>query len=202
MSTNVSSISGTGVQDPTKEAFQAIVLEELPSLYSLARRLVRDDPEDLVQEALLRAYRAFGSLRSRDAAGSWLRTILVNASRDRLRRQARSVREVPVEDLEPFSLYRTLIDRDPLPYSDALHADFLAAFDHEDLRQVLLRLPEIYRAPLVLRYIDGFSTKEIARLLDAPLGTILARLHRGRHLFERAMWEYAEEADLLDRSSR
>ena len=76
---------------------------------------------------------------------------------------------------QDFSLYRTLIDEDPLPYSDSLHTDFLGAFDHDDLREVLLRMPEIYQAPLVLRYMDGFSTKEIARLLDAPLGTILAR---------------------------
>jgi RNA polymerase sigma-70 factor, ECF subfamily len=60
-----------------------------------------------------------------------------------------------------------------------------------------MRMPEIYRAPLVLRYMEGFSTKEIARLLDAPLGTILARLHRGRSVFERTMWTYAEEAKLL-----
>jgi RNA polymerase sigma-70 factor, ECF subfamily len=58
-------------------------------------------------------------------------------------------------------------------------------------------MPEIYRAPLVLRYMDGFSTKEIARLLDSPLGTILARLHRGRQLFERTMWVYAEETNLI-----
>jgi RNA polymerase sigma-70 factor (ECF subfamily) len=82
--------------------------------------------------------------------------------------------------VEEFSLYQTLVEQDPLPYSDTLHHDFLQAFANEDVRQVLLRLPGIYRAPLVLRYMDGFATKEIARLLDAPLGTILARLHRGR----------------------
>jgi RNA polymerase sigma-70 factor (ECF subfamily) len=60
-----------------------------------------------------------------------------------------------------------------------------------------MRLPEIYRAPLVLRYMDGFATKEIARLLDAPLGTILARLHRGRQRFERELWTYAQESGLL-----
>jgi RNA polymerase sigma-70 factor (ECF subfamily) len=49
----------------------------------------------------------------------------------------------------------------------------------------------------VLAYIDGFSTKEIARMLDVPLGTILARLHRGRKRFEREMWLYAEETRLL-----
>jgi RNA polymerase sigma-70 factor (ECF subfamily) len=73
----------------------------------------------------------------------------------------------------------------------------LQVFDSEDLREVLIRLPDIYRIPLVLRYMHGFATKEIARLLEAPLGTILARLHRGRRLFEREMWAYAQEAGLL-----
>jgi RNA polymerase sigma-70 factor, ECF subfamily len=183
--------------DRTKEAFQELVRRELPGLYSLSRRLVRDGAEDLVQEALLQGYRAFGSLKEEAAGGRWLKTILVNVFRDQLRKRARSVAEVAVGDLEDFSLYRTLIDEDPLPYSDSLHTDFLDAFGKEDLREVLLRMPEIYRAPLVLRYMDGFSTKEIARLLDAPLGTILARLHRGRRLFERTMWAYAEETKLI-----
>jgi RNA polymerase sigma-70 factor (ECF subfamily) len=102
-------------------------------------------------------------------------------------------------DLSEFSLYRTLVDEDPFPYSDTLHADFLQVFDSEDLREVLIRLPDIYRIPLVLRYIDGFATKEIANLMEAPLGTTLARLHRGRRLFEREMWAYAQEAGLLTR---
>jgi RNA polymerase sigma-70 factor (ECF subfamily) len=183
--------------DRTKEAFQALVRTELPGLYSLARRLVRDGAEDLVQETLLQAYRGFGRLHEDAAGGRWLKTILVNVFRDQLRKRARSVEELSVGDLEDFSLYRTLVDEDPLPYSDTLHADFLEAFGREDLRAVLLRMPELYRAPLVLRYMDGFSTKEIARMLDAPLGTILARLHRGRNLFERTMWAYAEETKLL-----
>jgi RNA polymerase sigma-70 factor, ECF subfamily len=184
-------------RDRTKEAFQELVRAELPGLYSLARRLVRDGAEDLVQETLLNGYRAFGQLKADAAGGRWLKTILVNEFRDQLRKRARSVEEMAAGDLEDFSLYRTLIDEDPLPYSDALHADFLEAFGREDLREVLMRIPEIYRAPLVLRYMDGFSTKEIARLLDSPLGTILARMHRGRNLFERAMWDYAEETRML-----
>jgi RNA polymerase sigma-70 factor, ECF subfamily len=90
---------------------------------------------------------------------------------------------------------------DPLPYSDSLHLDFMRAFGTEDVRDVLLRLPEIYRAPLVLRYMDGFSTKEIARMLGVPLGTILAQLHRGRRRFERELWAYAEETGLLAREA-
>lgn len=190
-------MSDVGVHDRTKEAFQRLAAAELPALYSLARRLVRDGAEDLVQEALMRAYRSFGSLKEDDAAAGWLKSILVNAFRDDLRKRARSVEELMVEEVEDFSLYRTLVEVDPLPYSDTLHLDFLRAFGKDDVREVLLRLPEIYRAPLVLRYMDGFATKEIARMLGVPLGTILARLHRGRKRFESEMWAYAEETGLL-----
>jgi RNA polymerase sigma-70 factor (ECF subfamily) len=194
---SVIEVNEAAVRDRTKDAFQALAIAELPALYSLARRLVRDGAEDLVQEALLQAFRAFGTLKDDAAAGRWLKTILVNVFRDQLRKRSRSVDERPMGDLSDFSLYRTLVDEDPFPYSDTLHADFLQVFDSEDLREVLLRLPDIYRIPLVLRYIDGFATKEVARLMEAPLGTTLARLHRGRRLFEREMWAYAKESELL-----
>lgn len=167
----------------------------------MARRLAGDDAEDLVQESLLRAFRSFGSLKEPSAGAAWLKAILVNAFRDRLRKEGRSVREVAMEDIEEFSLYRMVAEEDPFPYSDTLHLDFLQAFGREDVRAVLLRLADIYRAPLVLRYVEGYSTKEIARLLDAPLGTVLARLHRGRKLFEQHMWSYAEETGMLQREA-
>jgi RNA polymerase sigma-70 factor (ECF subfamily) len=62
---------------------------------------------------------------------------------------------------------------------------------------VLQRLPELYRIPLVLVSVDGFLTKQVARMLDVPLGTVLARLHRGRKLFEKQMWDDAAESGLL-----
>jgi RNA polymerase sigma-70 factor (ECF subfamily) len=167
----------------------------------MARRLVGDEAEDLVQEALLRAFRSFGSLKEPGAGAGWVKAILVNAFRDRLRKEGRSIREVAMEDIDEFSLYRTVAEEDPFPYSDTLHLDFLHAFGREDVHAVLHRLPEIYRATLVLRYVEGYATKEIARLLEAPLGTVLARLHRGRKLFEQHMWSYAEEMGMLEREA-
>lgn len=190
------------IEDETREAFQALAKAQVPALYSLARRLVGEGAEDLVQETLVRGYRAFAGLNDERAGGGWLKSILVNVFRDDLRRKARSVDEVPVEDLEEFSLYRRLIEADPFPYSDTLHVDFLRSFDADDVRAVLMALPEIYRAPLVLHHMDGFATKEIARLLDVPIGTVLARLHRGRKRFERELWSYAERTDLLLRKAR
>lgn len=194
-------MSEVDVHDRTKEAFQRLAAAELPALYSLARRLVRDGAEDLVQETLIRAYRSFGTLKEDEAARRWLKSILVNVFRDELRRRGRTVEELSVESVDDFSLYRTLVEVDPLPYSDSLHLDFMRAFGTEDVQDVLLRLPEIYRAPLVLRYMDGFSTKEIARMLGVPLGTILAQLHRGRRRFEHELWAYAEETGLLAREA-
>ena len=173
----------------------------MPRLYGLARRLDGPGAEDLVQDCLMRAYRSFDSLEDMEAGTAWMQRILVNCYRDRLRKEARTVREVAVEEVDEFSLYRTIAEEDPLPYSDSVHVDFLHSFSREDVHAVLMRLPDIYRAPLVLRYIQDFSTKEIARLLATPLGTVLARLHRGRKLFEKELWSYGAEADLLTREA-
>ena len=197
-------MSGTPARSTprTKDAFQALARAQLPRLLALARRLTRDEAEDLVQEALLRGYLAYADLEADQAGGRWLQVILVNVHRDRERKRARSAEELPVADADDFSLYRKIVDEDPFPYSDTVHLDFLHSFTKEDVRQVLLRLPEIYRTPLVLCHMEGFATKEVARLCQAPLGTVLARLHRGRKAFEREMWTYAEEMGLLKEHRR
>ena len=180
-----------------KERFRVVATEQLPRLYALSRRLVGDDAEDAVQDCLLRAFRKFSQLEDEDAAPAWMASILINVCRDRGRSSARHPQEVSIDDAEDFSLYRTIADEDPFPYSDSLHLDFLHQFTREDVHQVLSSLPDIYRVPLVLVHMDGFATKEVARIMDAPLGTVLARLHRGRKLFERKMWDYARETGML-----
>jgi RNA polymerase sigma-70 factor (ECF subfamily) len=185
-----------------KERFRLLAEEQLPRLYTIARRLVGDDAEDAVQDALLKAYRGFDRLEHPSAAPAWLASIVVNVCRDRGRVRARAPTEVSIETLGEFSLYRKIADEDPFPYSDSLHLDFLEQFGPEDVRAVLDRLPDRYRIPLVLVYVDGFATKEVARLLEAPLGTVLAQLHRGRNLFERELWDYAEEKGLLVEEAR
>jgi RNA polymerase sigma-70 factor (ECF subfamily) len=186
-------------QRERRDVFSDAVRAHLPRLYGLARRLAGDEAEDLVQECLMRGYRSFGNLKSPSSAGPWLSAILVNVYRDRIRKERRSVREVSLDELDEFSLYRQIAEEDPFPYSDTLHSDFLGLFDQEDVHRIIQSLPELYRAPLVLRYVEGFATKQIARMLKAPLGTILARLHRGRKLFERALWAYAESEGLLEK---
>jgi RNA polymerase sigma-70 factor (ECF subfamily) len=111
------------------------------------------------------------------------------------------VPEVSLDGLNEFSLYRQIAEEDPFPYSDSLHQDFLGLFEAADVHRVLATLPPHYRAPLVLRYIEGHPTKNVARSLGLPLGTVLAQLHRGRKAFERALWDYAERTGLLDKET-
>ena len=182
------------------DRFRALATAELPRLYAVARRLVGAEAEDAVQDCLLKAFRAYPTLENPDAGSGWLMTVLVNCCRDRGRRNARRMEDsTDDDDLDRFSLYRKIAAEDPFPYSDSLHLDFLAQFSREDVRAVLLSLPLLYRTPLVLVHMEGFSTKEVATMLGAPIGTVLARLHRGRKLFERRLWAYADEHGLLRR---
>ena len=155
-----------------------------------------------MQEALLKAFRRFDQLQDDSAASAWLTSILVNVARDRGRAKARKPDEVNIDQVEEFSLYRKVAEEDPFPYSDSLHLDFLQQFGGEDVRAVLAEMPEIYRVPLVLVHMQGFSTKEVARIVDAPLGTVLARLHRGRKLFEKKIWDHAVANGLLKEGVR
>lgn len=182
-----------------EDAFRALAREQLPRLVSIARRLVGDDAEDMVQECLLKGFQRFGQLRDKAAAPGWLTSILVNCCRDLVRSNARHPDEIDYDDLESFSLFRHIAYEDPFPYSDSLHLDFLEEFGADDVRAVVRRLPLVYRVPLVLVYMEGFLVKEVAEMLDAPVGTVLSRLHRGRKLFEKHMWEYAEQSGLLRR---
>jgi RNA polymerase sigma-70 factor (ECF subfamily) len=179
------------------EGFRELARAQLPRLYSIARRLVGDEAEDAVQDCLLKAFQRRNQLKEEAAAGAWLASILVNCCRDRGRAKARRPAEIDFDEVEEFSLYRKIAYEDPFPYSDSLHLDFLEGFGTEDVRAVLMGLPELYRVPLVLVYMDGFLAKEVARMLDVPPGTVLARLHRGRKLFEKRMWDYADESGML-----
>jgi RNA polymerase sigma-70 factor (ECF subfamily) len=184
------------------EQFRALAESELPRLYSLARRLVGEEAEDIVQECLLRAYRSFSQLAHQEAGREWLTSILVNCCRDHWRARGRRVEQVELDDVDEFSLFRRIADEDPFPYSDSVHLDFLQQFGSEDVRAVLASLPELYRIPLVLVHMAGYQVKEVAYTLDVPLGTMLARLHRGRKLFERELWDYAERNGLLKEGAR
>jgi RNA polymerase sigma-70 factor (ECF subfamily) len=179
--------------------FEELSLPHLRALYRFAVKLTGDGvaAEDLVQETYLRALKAFSSLRDHTSVKPWLFQILARLVIDRHRSERREVPLPPPEELDRFSLYDLIWDEDPLPYSDRLHDDFLAQFPDEEVRAALLALPEVYRVPLVLLYTEEMSYRELAEVLGCPMGTVMSRLHRGRKILERELWEYAKRRGLV-----
>jgi RNA polymerase sigma-70 factor (ECF subfamily) len=185
------------VTEQQRTAFPLVARDQLPWLYSLARRLVGDGAEDVVQECLVKAFCSYDGLRDEQAAPAWFRQILLNTIRDHYRRDARRPSDASLDDLPEYSLYRQIAEKDPWPYSDTVHVDFLRIFSEEDVWHVLDRVKPLYRAPLVLVHMEGFSTRQVARMFGVAQGTVLSWLHRGRKLFERELWNYAEEHGLV-----
>lgn len=186
---------------PPRPGFGEVARAHLDRLYGYCRRLAgdRSDAEDLVQETLLRAMRAYPDLRDLEHVKGWLFAIATNAWRDRARARGRELETTPLDDVvdDEFSLFQTLAIEDPLPYSDELHLDFLRLFRDEDVQAVFGSLRPAFRIPLILTVVHGFSCKEAAAILDIPLGTLLSRLHRGRKHLERGLWEYAVRNGLV-----
>ena len=188
------------VLDPeTQRRFEALALPHLGHLYRLAIRLKRtaQDAEDLVQETYVKALRAFPALRDPERIRPWLCQILSRLVYDGHRSEPREVAVGDLAELERFSLYDLIDQEDPFPYSDQLHRDFLGRFDDGEVRRALLALPEAYRVPLVLLYVEELSYKELADALGCPVGTIMSRLHRGRKILERELWECAKQRGIV-----
>ena len=192
-----------GADGEPGRTFAEVAREQLDGLYGYCVRLTSDRTaaEDLVQDTLLRAMRAYPGLRDKTKAKSWLFTIATNVWRDLGRARGRTPATVSLDDTDgedDFSLFATLAIEDPFPYSDELHLDFLRLFRDEDVQDVFARINPVFRAPLILTTIHGFSCKEAAAILDVPLGTLLSRLHRGRKQLERGMWDYAVKNGLVE----
>ena len=195
--------SPESARDEPDRAFAEVAREQLDGLYGYCVRLTNDrgEAEDLVQDTLLRAMRAYPDLRDEARAKGWLFAIATNAWRDLCRARGRTLPTVSLDGRDPdddFSLFATLAIEDPFPYSDELHLDFLRLFRDEDVQEVFARINPVFRAPLILTTIHGFSCKEAASILDVPLGTLLSRLHRGRKQLERGMWDYAVKNSLVE----
>lgn len=156
--------------------FQALALPHLDAAYNLARWLSRNprDAEDIAQEAYLRALRFFDTFRG-DSARPWLLAIVRRVWYDEWRRRSTS------EEVTPFDELRD--DTPPEGWETASADPETLAMRAEDARGVhdaLLRLPVEYREVLVLREMEDLSYREIAVIVDVPVGTVMSRLARGR----------------------
>src|ERR671937_426739 len=163
--------------------FEAEALAALDSLYRTALRLTRDpaDAEDLVQDTYLKAFRAANQFEPGTNLRAWLFTILHNTARNRARDRAREAVTADSETVERAA-ETPAFNRD----GDTPESLLLRQTLDPDLQAAIDRLPETFRQAVWLRDVEEFTYAEIARMLQIPIGTVMSRISRGRHLlFER-----------------
>ncbi len=186
--------------DQARFAEQA--MEFMPSLYSGALRMTRNtaDAEDLVQETYLKAYRAFASFEEGTNLKAWLFRILTNTFINAYRAKQRRPGETDLDDVEDLYMYRRLGGLEAAMAGRSAEDELLERFTDDEVKQALEDLPEQFRVAVLLADVEGFSYKEIAEILDIPIGTVMSRLHRGRKGLERRLFGFAEGRNLLPKA--
>jgi RNA polymerase sigma-70 factor (ECF subfamily) len=186
-------------EDPVlRERFERDVLPLLTSLYGAALRLTRNQPdaEDLVQETYLRAYRGFAGFKEGTNLKAWLYRILTNSYINTYRKKQREpqITDGP-DDIDEWFLFDRLGGRN---VEGSAEEEVLNRMPDEAVKRAVESLPERFRLPVLLADVEGFSYKEIAEIMDTPIGTVMSRLHRGRKALEKALWETAKERGFVD----
>src|SRR6202795_4936256 len=179
--------------------FSDLAMEYMPALYTAALRMTRNsaDAEDLVQETYLKAYRAFASFEQGTNLKAWLYRILTNTYINTYRAKKRRPEIADVEDVEDLYLYRRLSGDQATGLGRSAEDEALDRFTDTDVKEAIEALPDTFRMAVLLADVEGFSYKEIAEILDIPIGTVMSRLHRGRKALQKRLYEFALDRELV-----
>lgn len=173
--------------------FEDEALVHLDALYGLALRLSGGDEaraEDLVQESILKAYRAWDRFEAGTNARAWLMTILRNTFINQFRRQKSRPAQVDFDGIAERPSADALYEADPEGriFDHVIDDQVIAAIDD---------LPDEFRVAVVLSDLEGLSYQEVAELMDIPVGTVKSRLFRARKRLQERLYAYAVEMGYL-----
>ena len=179
--------------------FADLAMEYMGSLYSAALRMTRSpsDAEDLVQETYLKAYRAFGSFKEGTNLKAWLYRILTNTFINSYRARKRRPEQTDIDEVEDLYLYRRLGGLEAVNASRSPEEEVLEHFTDAEVKGAVEALPEQFRMAVLLADVEGFSYKEIAEILDIPIGTVMSRLHRGRKALQKTLHDFGMQRGLV-----
>jgi RNA polymerase sigma-70 factor (ECF subfamily) len=176
-------------RDGDQDAFRQLVERYQGAVYNLAYRMLGDpgDAEDAAQEIFVRIYRQLGRYDPARKFSTWTLAIATNYCIDQLRR--RRMQLVPLENIIPWARAR-----EAGPEGEAITQE-----ERDEVQRQITRLPEKYRAPLILRYFEELSIAEIAEVLGMPEGTVKTQIHRARKALGKLLAEGEEPRDALSR---
>ena len=173
------------------KAFESVAKPHLPLLWRCARRLVRTghEAEDLVQETCLKAFRAWRQFQPGTDARAWLVTILLNTARDWARKTLRQPETLGLDEL-------TALTQQDIPEPAHPTTPEHAARQAEVGRLVRLALDDLspeFRMTVLLADVEEFTYREIADIMGCPIGTVMSRLYRARHLLRTTLQAVLED---------
>lgn len=179
-----------------RESFEQTALPHLDSMYRMATRLTRDthEAEDLVQDAMARAYRFWDRFRPGTNARAWLLTILRNTFITRYHKQnrAKSLAQEVEREMDSIGAASALgrtTETQTLSPEQAL----AQKVERGLILEALDSLPEDYRTAIVLADLEGLAYREVAEAMDCPVGTVMSRIYRGRKILYKLLLEHAVE---------
>lgn len=174
-------------------SFEEQAMPLLDQLYGGAMRMTRNpqDAEDLIQETYLKAYKNFDSFKQGTNLKAWLYRIMTNTYINSYRKAQRRPTQSSADELTDFQLYTTS-GHDSTGLESAEVAA-LKAMPDTTISEAMNDLPEDYRMVVYYSDVVGLAYKEVAEVMDIPLGTVMSRLHRGRKLLRKALKDVARE---------
>jgi RNA polymerase sigma-70 factor (ECF subfamily) len=180
--------------DERRTRFNAEAMPFVDRLYSAAIRYTRDptDAEDLVQETMVKAYRSFHQYRPGTNLRAWMYRILHTTYISMYRKAQRRPQESLQEQIDDFSFYDEVART-----GGSAEREVLESLTDDEVKQAMADLPETFRMAVYLADVEGFAYKEIAEIMDTPVGTVMSRLHRGRKALQKALASYARSRGLI-----
>jgi RNA polymerase sigma-70 factor (ECF subfamily) len=176
------------------DPFETEALSFLDALYRTGLRMTRSEAEaeDLVQETYIRAFRFREQFTPGTNLKAWLFRILTNTFINQYRRKAARPETTELDDVDESILYRHMRDVSPGSSSPDPEAELIDNTLSSEVKEALEALPEKFRTTVLLD-VEGFSYKEIAEMLDIPIGTVMSRLHRGRKFLQKRLYDHARD---------
>lgn len=187
------------LSEQSAKEYESLLMPVLDAAYGTAYHLTRnrEEAEDLVQEASVLALRAFHTFQQGTNFKAWFFKVMINRFRNDYRKRKRAPEMTALDDAPDLFLYIQSANAGLLRQEANPAELILSKMSEEQIKRAIEALPEEYRLVSILYFMEELPYQEIADLLECPVGTVRSRLHRGRKLLQKALWQVAQDYHII-----